>query len=49
MASNYIGYIDTSIAYYTSYDPSTLSDERWAEVWAQLEDIRKQEREGGKI
>jgi hypothetical protein len=40
-----MGYIDTTIAFYTSYDPSTLSDERWAQVWKQIEDIRQKEAE----
>jgi hypothetical protein len=43
MASNWIGYVDTIISYYTSYDPATLSDTRWAEVYKQIEDIRIKE------
>jgi len=38
-----MGYVDTCIAFYTSYDPSKLSDERWAEVFKQIEDIRLNE------
>ena len=43
MSANWIGYVDTTIAYYTSYNPSELSDERWAEVYKQIVDLRIQE------
>jgi hypothetical protein len=35
--------MDTNIAYYTSYDPERLTDERWAEVWMQILEIREAE------
>ena len=40
-----MGYIDTMFAYYLpGVDTSSLSDERWAEMYKQLADIRQQER-----
>ena len=41
--ANWIGYLDTLMAYYLGINISSLSDERWAEVYAQLQHIRKQE------
>ena len=44
--ANPIGYIDTQLAYYLpGIDVASLSDERWAEMYVQLADIRKQESE----
>lgn len=41
-----MGYIDTMLEYYLHIDPSTLTDEEWAEKLAQLADIRKKENSG---
>lgn len=38
---------DTMLEYYLHIDPTTLTDEEWAEKLAQLADIRKKEN-GGK-
>ena len=38
---------DKMLEYYLHIDPSTLTDEEWAEKLAQLADIRKKEN-GGK-
>lgn len=35
--------MDTMMEYYLHIDPRTLSDEEWAEKFAQLKDIREQE------
>lgn len=40
--------MDTLIAYHTSYIPDNLTDARWAEVFRQIEDIRKKEAEQNK-
>lgn len=45
MQDNWIGYIDTLLQYYLSLDPSQLSDEEWAQKFAQLNDIRQKEKE----
>ena len=43
--SNYkmVGDIDTMLEYYLHIDPSTLSDDEWAEKFKQLGDIRRRE------
>ena len=41
--ANWVGYIDTLMAYHLGIDTSTLSDARWAESYAQLVHISKQE------
>ena len=43
---NFVGYVDTMLEYYLHIDPSKLTDEEWAEKFAQVADIRKRE---GKI
>ena len=43
MESNWIGYINTMMEYYLGINPNDLSDEEWAEKFAQLNDIREQE------
>ena len=40
---NMVGYIDTMLEYYLHIDPSTLSDDDWAEKFKQLGDIRRRE------
>ena len=40
---NPVGYIDTMLEYYLHIDPSTLSDDQWAEKFLQVVDIRKRE------
>lgn len=40
---NPISYIDSMLQYYMHVDPSTLTDEQWAEKFAQLTDIRERE------
>lgn len=37
------------LEYYLGIDPSTLTDEAWAEKFAQLQDIRKREGKEMKI
>mgnify|MGYP000262365020 CR=1 FL=1 len=44
LKSHPISYIDTLLRYHLHIDPDKLSDEEWAVTFAQLEDIRKQER-----
>lgn len=43
MESNWIGYINTMMEYYLHIDPHTLSDDEWAEKFAQLQNIREGE------
>ncbi len=44
MRHNWIGYVNTMLQYYLHIaDPDSLSDELWAEKFAQLADIRKKE------
>ena len=38
-----MGYVDTMIEYYLHIDPHKLTDEQWAEKFAQIADIRKRE------
>ena len=40
---NAVGYVDTLLEYYLGINPKELSDEAWAEKFAQLKDIRKAE------
>jgi len=35
--------MDTMLEYYLGINPHTLSDEQWAEKFAQLKDIRERE------
>lgn len=35
--------MDTMMQYYLHIDPTALTDEQWAEKWAQLQDIRERE------
>ncbi len=44
---NWVGYVDTMIQYYLHTDPGQLSDEQWAEKFAQIADIRKRENTRG--
>lgn len=46
MRYNPISYIDTMLEYYLHIDPSTLTDEQWAEKFYQFCDIRRREAEG---
>lgn len=46
MSYNWIGYVDTMLQYYLHIDPNTLTDEQWAEKFAQLKDIRQREKNG---
>lgn len=46
MKRNPVGYIDTLLRYYLGIDPDTLDDQRWAETFMQLADIRKRELHG---
>ena len=41
--ANPIGYIDNVLRYYLHMDPTCLSDEEWAQSYAQLIDIRNKE------
>jgi len=43
MKANWVGYINTLMGYHLHLDPDTLTDERWAEAFNQLVDIRKKE------
>lgn len=44
MDDNPIGYINTLLRYYLHIaDPDALDDDQWAEMYAQLIDIRKKE------
>lgn len=43
MSKNPIAYINTMLQYYLHIDPDTLDDQRWAEKFMQLADIRKRE------
>ena len=46
MKRNPVAYIDTMLRYYLHIDPDTLDDQRWAETFMQLADIRKRELQG---
>jgi hypothetical protein len=41
--NNWIGFVNTAIQYYLRIDPDNLSDEQWAEKFAQLMVIRENE------
>ncbi|WP_160711284.1 hypothetical protein [Chitinophaga solisilvae] len=41
--SNFILYIDLQLRYHFGLDPSQLDDDQWAQHWAILEDIRRNE------
>jgi hypothetical protein len=41
--ANPIAYIDTVLRYYLHIDPRPLTDEEWAQAYAQLIDIRNKE------
>lgn len=41
--------MNTLMRYYLHIDPEKLSDEEWAETYAQLENIRKREAQANKI
>jgi hypothetical protein len=41
--SNWVGFINTLLEYYLHLDPAKLTDEEWAEKFAQLKQIRKLE------
>lgn len=47
MQHNWVGYVDTMLQYYLHIDPSTLSDELWAEKFQQVADIRRHENANG--
>jgi len=44
---NWIGFVDTMIQYYLHINPDELTDEQWAEKFAQLMEIRKKEFQPG--
>ncbi len=35
--SNQIGYVNTTLAYHLRSNPTTLTDQQWAEQYAQLQ------------
>ena len=43
LESNWIGYVNTMLEYYLGINPQTLTDDEWAEKFAQLQNIREQE------
>ena len=43
MHSNWVGFINTLLEYYLHLDSAKLTDEEWAEKFAQLKQIRKME------
>ncbi|HOU67778.1 MAG TPA: hypothetical protein PKW49_04220 [Paludibacteraceae bacterium] len=43
MKDNWVGFIDTMLEYYLHINPADLTDEQWAEKFAQLAEIRKAE------
>jgi len=42
-SSNFVLYIDLQLRYFLGIDPSSLDDDMWAQYWAMLENIRKNE------
>jgi len=43
LESNWIGYVNTMLEYYLGINPQTLTDDEWAEKFAQLQNIREEE------
>lgn len=49
MDANPVVYVNTHLQYHLGIDPDTLTDEEWAEKYAQLADIRQKEADANKL